>query len=139
MRATAPAEFRDVGRTLRWDSFLAQGIAWKRITAEGIAIVVSILLAFAIDAAWDESRERAQERRALRGLQEEFTENLRLLETNLDGHRSTLRATTALLALSDEEFEELVAMRAYGAEILIDENEALKEHLQRIVARLDGS
>lgn len=225
---------------------MAQGIAWKRITAEGIAIVVSILLAFAIDAAWDESRERAQERRALVGLQEEFRDNLRLLEANLEGHRSTLRATTALLALSDgapppsldsiahllrrvfidafsynpsvgvlegliasgdlglvsdrelrnllaswpgqleenaedeawvfkdvqetytpflnravsaraiwspggdehpdytnifgdEEFEELVAMRAYGAEILIDENEALKTLLDRIMTRLDES
>ena len=50
------------------DGQLTQGIAWKRIAAEGVAIVVSILLAFAIDAAWDASRERAEERQALSGL-----------------------------------------------------------------------
>ena len=38
-------------------------IAWKRILAEGSAIVASILLAFAIDAWWDE--RASDERRAL--------------------------------------------------------------------------
>ena len=39
-----------------------------------MAIVLSILLAFAIDAAWDESRLRVAEREALAGLREEFEE-----------------------------------------------------------------
>ncbi len=227
------------------DGQLTQGIAWKRIAAEGVAIVVSILLAFAIDAAWDASRERAEERQALSGLREEFRENLDLLEINLRAHRSTLSAATTLLAISDggpqpapdstavllrrvfidafsynpsvgvlqgliasgdlglirdpglrnllaswpgqleenaedeawvfkdvqetytpylndvlptraiwsggadshprysivfgtDDFEELVAMRAYGAEILIDENEALRDLLGRILERIGG-
>jgi len=32
---------------------------WKRLVAEGAVIVISILLAFGIDAAWDQSQERA--------------------------------------------------------------------------------
>ena len=36
-------------------------IQWKRISAEGTAIVVSILLAFSIQAWWDERRDRASE------------------------------------------------------------------------------
>ena len=221
---------------------MAQGIPWGRIAAEGIAIVVSILLAFSIDAAWDASRERAEERRALSGLRDEFRENLERLDANLGRHRTTLSACRALLAISDggpvpapdstaillrrafvdafsynpsvgvlegliasgdlglirdtelrnllaswpaqleengedeawvfkdvqeiyipylnsavaaraiwagsvgphpdysgvfgsDEFEELVAMRAYGAEILIDENEALRALLHRILER----
>lgn len=35
-----------------------------------------------------------------------------------------------------QDFEELVAMRAYGAEILIDENEALQDLLRRILERV---
>lgn len=43
-----------------------------RILAEGAAIVLSILLAFAIDAAWDESVERREERTRLEGLRDEI-------------------------------------------------------------------
>jgi len=37
-------------------------IAWKRLAIEAPVIVVSILLAFTIDAWWDERGERAAER-----------------------------------------------------------------------------
>lgn len=43
----------------------AQEIPWARITVEGAAIVVSILLAFAIDAWWEDRAERQQERAVL--------------------------------------------------------------------------
>jgi hypothetical protein len=33
-------------------------IPWKRLSAEGLAIVVSILLAFWIDAWWDTRKDR---------------------------------------------------------------------------------
>ena len=41
---------------------LRQSIPWPRVFAEGVIIVVSILLAFAIDAAW-ESRQASEWRR----------------------------------------------------------------------------
>jgi hypothetical protein len=45
---------------------------WKRLIAEGAVIVGSILLAFAIDAAWDERGDEVQESALLSGLEEDF-------------------------------------------------------------------
>jgi hypothetical protein len=51
------------------------GIQWKRISVEGIAIVASILLAFAIDAWWDDRKERELEREALDDLRAEYEDH----------------------------------------------------------------
>ena len=51
------------------------GPNWSRITAEGAVIVVSILLAFAIDAWWDGRREARNEQIALIDLRNELSEN----------------------------------------------------------------
>jgi len=53
-------------------------IPWPRIFAESIAIVVSILLAFWIQAWWDGRQERSEERELLVTLMEEFEEKKRL-------------------------------------------------------------
>ena len=45
-----------------------QRIPWTRLFAEGAIIVVSILLAFAIDAWWDSAQERSREDAYLRQL-----------------------------------------------------------------------
>lgn len=55
-------------------------IPWARILAEGVVIVVSILLAFGIDAWWDGRRDRAQSEALLRALLEDF----RAAEVQLD-------------------------------------------------------
>ena len=47
-------------------------IPWKRIVVEAVAIVLSILLAFAIDAWWDEQKEREVEHRTLQALQRDL-------------------------------------------------------------------
>ena len=80
-------------------------LPWKRIVVEGGAIIVSILLAFAIDAWWDAVQDRARERQALVGLQEEFTENRRRLEGNMGRHARTQAASVALIELSDARSE----------------------------------
>ncbi len=49
-------------------------ISWKRLSAEVAAIVFSILLAFWIDAWWDERKELLEEREILVGLQVEFVD-----------------------------------------------------------------
>lgn len=54
-----------------------------RLLLEATAIVVSILLAFAIDAAWQEHQERGFEREALQGLLEEHQGH----QEALAGHR----------------------------------------------------
>jgi len=54
--------------------------SWVRALMEGAVIVGSILLAFLIQAWWDESRDRAEERQALGALASEFRDALVLLE-----------------------------------------------------------
>lgn len=51
-------------------------LPWSRILAEGVVIVVSILLAFAIDAWWDRSQDRAREQAYLRLLETDLTATL---------------------------------------------------------------
>lgn len=75
-------------------------IPWKRLIVEGGAIVISILLAFAIDAWWDDQQDRRTERYAVQRLTIEFEENLRQLEAKRKKHAKSLRATEALLAMT---------------------------------------
>jgi len=55
---------------------LAQRIPWLRISSEAVAIVVSILLAFGIQAWWEERQERLEEQEILLGLKADFEANL---------------------------------------------------------------
>ncbi len=55
-------------------------MAWKRILAEATAIVAGILLAFAIDAWWDDRAEARQEQRLLTALLAEFETNIQTLQ-----------------------------------------------------------
>lgn len=54
--------------------------SWLRPLGEGLVIVVSILLAFWIDAAWDVHSARARTRDHLSAVREELRDNLRILE-----------------------------------------------------------
>ena len=60
-----------------------QHISWKRIVIEAATIVGSILLAFVIDAWWDDHKNRAEEQRILVGLKSEFAQNLELIKIEL--------------------------------------------------------
>ena len=62
---------------------ITNNIQWKRISAEGAAIVLSILLAFSIQAWWDNYQDRAEEQGILLGLKAEFEQNLAVMETEL--------------------------------------------------------
>jgi hypothetical protein len=64
-------------------------IPWLRIATESVVIVGSILLAFAIDAAWQENQDRRKEGAALSSLASEFTENRQRL---MDSRNAHLRA-----------------------------------------------
>ena len=70
-----------------------QAIPWKRLSAEGAAIVVSILLAFWIDAWWDARNELAEEREILVGLEAEFVD----LRARLDQWSKFNRAGMAVI------------------------------------------
>ncbi len=60
-----------------------QKIPWMRIAVEAAAVVGSILLAFAIDAWWDDHQDRVEEQRIFVGLKSEFEQNLELIEIEL--------------------------------------------------------
>ncbi len=47
-----------------------QNIPWRRLSIEAAAIVASILLAFAIDAWWEERGLLIEEQQVLQGLRE---------------------------------------------------------------------
>jgi hypothetical protein len=87
-----------------------RSIPWPRILAEGGAIVVSILLAFGIQAWWEELQERAEERDMLVSVHAEFSENRQRLADGLDQHRRILDASVAVLGAAPSDCgEELVA------------------------------
>ena len=92
-------------------------INWKRASVEGATIVVSILLAFSIDAWWEDRRDRDDEIALLTSLLDEFRE----IRANVNDIRSfqgaILLSTRRLMTLSvetnptvsDEELDRLLA------------------------------
>ena len=66
-------------------------IPWETIAVEAVAIVLSILLAFAIDAWWTEKQESEVEHAALRALHSDFVasrEQLEVVHRSLEDGRS---------------------------------------------------
>ncbi len=59
-------------------------VSWPTITVEGGAIIVSILLAFSIQAWWDERQDRQSEIDYLIALQKDFSETRESLENQVD-------------------------------------------------------
>ncbi len=80
---------------------LRADIPWRRLVAEGAAIVVSILLAFAIDAWWEERQERVEEHQILHDLADEFTLIRNVLADHKDTHLVRLAALESLLVRLD--------------------------------------
>jgi len=60
----------------------SQEIPWKRIFVEATAIVASILLAFAIDAWWQNRTDRFVEAQYLRAMRADLLRSLELLDEN---------------------------------------------------------
>ena len=62
---------------------MRDNIPWSRVVIEGLVIVVSILLAFGIDAWWDGRQEEASRVHLLSILQSDFTATRQLLESSI--------------------------------------------------------
>ena len=75
----------------------ANNIPWKRLTVEAVAIVVSILMAFAIDAWWDERQIRIEEQQILHGLKAEFIVIQKTLARDKAEHLTGLKFLENLL------------------------------------------
>ena len=74
-----------------------QSIPWKRIVVEALAIIASILLAFAIDAWWDDRRDRIAEQNYLGSLRQEIVEGINLAIDNIERRKDTIAAHEALI------------------------------------------
>ncbi len=86
-----------------------QIIQWKRLLVEGAAIVASILLAFAIDAWWDNRHERIEEHRVLESLRVEYQSNAERIPWFVESHQKS----------ADYAQEILSAMRAVKSDELL--------------------
>ena len=71
-----------------------------RLFLEGVLIVVSILLAFGIEAWWVRSREHAAEIEALQHLRDEFTATAERLAQTGERHESIRRSAKRLLGMT---------------------------------------
>ena len=80
------------------ETTLNQRTPWQRIIAEGTIIVVSILLAFWIDAWWSDRQARNDEQEAIAQLVDDFRKNAELLETVRSVHEAALAAAYEILA-----------------------------------------
>jgi len=70
-----------------------------RLVAEGLVIVASILLAFALDTWWDATKERREEREALESLHTEFADARDQLAFYLGAHERIEAAAAGLSGL----------------------------------------
>jgi len=74
---------------------------------EGLMIVLSILLAFGIEAAWQERSDRAAEVEALASLQADFEENRRLIRKVIDAHLGFRETVAAFVDLPQSAYDTL--------------------------------
>ena len=72
---------------------------WARLAAEGVVIVVSILLAFSVDAWWDGVTERERVREQQAQLHTQMLANQHLLEAAVARSRSSLDALRTIVDL----------------------------------------
>jgi hypothetical protein len=80
-----------------------------RRVLDGGAIVLSILLAFAIDAGWSEFQERREERTAIASLYADFRANRELVRSVISYHERAVQSFGALLSLREDEIHALPA------------------------------
>lgn len=78
-------------------------VSWLRVAGEAAIIVVSILLAFGIDAAWDGRVERREETEILADLSSEISQNLEALEDIAATHQRVIDNAARLVATPSSE------------------------------------
>ena len=79
-----------------------QNISWRRLSIEAAAIVGSILLAFAIDAWWEERGLRIEEQQVLQGLREEFLSVRNVLSEHGSVHLIDLQTLENFLVAAED-------------------------------------
>jgi len=79
-----------------------------RMLIEVLVIIVSILLAFAIEAWWSEFKERKIEREILLGILEDFQHNSDLLDVTEEKHIQGLEASNILASMVGPDAELII-------------------------------
>ncbi len=82
-------------------------IQWKRISVEGAAIVVSILLAFSIQAWWDEYQEERQLHEILEALEEAFSGNLSQINDSIEAVSANYELLNGFIQIGPEDIEKI--------------------------------
>ena len=77
----------------------ARGVSWSRLLAEGTAIVLSILLAFSIDAFWQNRQGFEHGRKLADTLASEVIENDKMLARQIDQARELSKRARRLLEI----------------------------------------
>jgi hypothetical protein len=77
----------------------SRSIPWNRLAAEGFVVVVSILLAFAIDAWWDGYLDDRREDRQLAAMRLEFSASAVALDEVLDDIKQHANGVDELMSL----------------------------------------
>ncbi len=95
---------------------------WKRLALEGVVIVASILLAFGIEAWWNETQERAEVQQLLAVLDRDMQRNRSDLERVLSTNERTTEALRRFMALTPEA---LAGLSAGSADSLLVDLAAL--------------
>lgn len=75
------------------------GFSWKRALTESAVVVASILLAFAIDAWWQEREDRDLEVLAIAGIRSDFESHIAEIDTSLVRNRTRAAAADSLLQI----------------------------------------
>lgn len=74
-----------------------QQLKWRSAVLDGFAVLVGILLAFAIDAWWDLRNQDEEARAYLEALETELIENRRIIEHDLESLRNWVADSRAFL------------------------------------------
>ena len=77
-------------------------IQWKRVGIEATAVVASILIAFSIDAWWDDLQEQRRAHSTVKSLQAGFSSSLNLIDANLIEVQASLVTVQRFLKMNPE-------------------------------------
>jgi hypothetical protein len=76
---------------------MREKVPWGRVLVEGAVVVISILLAFGIDATWDNRSAANAEQALLTSLRDEFAQNRTIIEGSIQFHEVDASVAAFLL------------------------------------------
>ena len=82
-------------------------LPWRRTMVESVAIILSILLAFAIDAGWDEFQQRNREKAFLVSLLSDFEEARNRIDESISKQERFVALANQLLGFHDGDIPDI--------------------------------